>query len=154
MSRRLILIASNFPLLHHYFVPNDLSSLDSEPEEFCSIHAIKTSNKDNLSPEMLSNMWNIGLPTAARTLTAKTHKYICFTGLLSIRFKTNQYQLQYKQLSRHCGTFHVYFLKISVKSICGYMGGMIYRNKLGFKKFFPCYSETQEQSGSSLRYFV
>ena len=92
------------------------------------IHAIKTSSKDTLTPEMLSKMWNIGLPTAAITLTAKTHKDIRSTGLLSRRFKTDQYQLGYKQFSRHYGTFYVDFLKNSVKSIHGFMGGTIYFN--------------------------
>ena len=154
MSCRLSLIASNFPLLNHYSVPNDVSSLDSKPEEFCSICAIKKSNKDTLTPEMLGKMWNIGLPTAARTLTASTHNNICSTELLSRHFKTNQSQLRYKQLSRHYGTFYVDFLKSIVKSICGYMGGTIYCNKRGFKKFFPCSSETQNQNVSSLRSFI
>ena len=34
------------------------------------------------------------------------------------------------------------------------MGGTIYCNKLGFKKFFPCSSEIQEKTGASLRYFI
>ena len=92
MTCILSLIESNLPLLHHYYVPTDVSSLDYEPEFFCSIHAIKTSNKDTLTPDILSNISNIRLPTAARTLTATTHRNIRSTGLLSRRFKTDQSQ--------------------------------------------------------------
>ena len=55
------------------------------------------------------------------------------------------------RLHRH---FYVYFLKSSVKLIRGLMGGTIYCNKLCFKKFFPCSSKTQEQTGASLCYFI
>ena len=56
ISCKLSLIAYNLPLLHYYSVPNAVLSLDSEPEEFISIHAIKSSNKYTITPEMLSKM--------------------------------------------------------------------------------------------------
>ena len=61
---------------------------------------------------------------------------------------------RYKQLSHHYGTFYVDFLKTAVKSIRSFIGGMLYRNKLGYKKFFPCTSETQEETSHSLRSFI
>ena len=41
-----------------------------------------------------------------------------------------------------------------MKSIRGYIGGMLYCNKLGFKKFIPCVNETQEETSHSLRSFI
>ena len=99
-------------------------------------------------------MWQIGLKTAKNTINATTHKCIRSTGLLSKRFKTDKSQLRYKQLSRHYGTFYVNFLKVAVKSIRGFMGGMLCCNKLGYKKFFPCTSETQEETSHSFRSFI
>ena len=51
---------------------------------------------------------------------------------------------------------HLYtdYLKVSVKSIRGYIGGTIYTNKLGFKKVFPAESEQGEETGRSLRNFI
>ena len=46
------------------------------------------------------------------------------------------------------------FLKAAVKSIRGFIGGMLYCNKLGYKKFFPCTNETQEETSHSLRSFI
>ena len=63
-------------------------------------------------------------------------------------------QLRYKQLSRHYGAFYVDFLKVNVKSLREYIGGMLYCNKLGFEKFFPCVNETQEDTSHSLRSFI
>ena len=96
MSCRIRIIAYNLTLLHHYSVPTAVSLLDSEPEDSFTIHMIKTSNKDTVKPEMLSKMWNKGLPTDATTLTTTTHNNIRSNGLLSRRFKTYQSQLQYK----------------------------------------------------------
>ena len=50
--------------------------------------------------------------------------------------------------------FYVDFLKVTIKSIRGYIGGMLYCNKLGFKKFFPCTSETQDETSHSVRSFI
>ena len=74
--------------------------------------------------------------------------------MLARRFKTHKSQLRYKQLSRHYGTFYVDFLKIKVKSLRSYIGGMLHCNKLGFKKIFPCSSETQDETSHSLRSFI
>ena len=87
------------------------------------------------------------------TILATTHKCIHSTGMLAKRFKTDKSQLRCKQLSRHSGTFYVDFLKVNVKSFRGYAGGMLYCNKLGFKIFFPCMNETQEENSHSLRSF-
>ena len=46
------------------------------------------------------------------------------------------------------------FLKVRVKSLRGFMVGMLYCNKLGYEKFFPCTSKTQEETSHSLRSFI
>ena len=102
----------------------------------------KLRDSNSLSPEQLSRMWQIALKTAKNSILATTHKCIRSTGMLARRFKTDKSQLRYKQLSRHYGTFYVDFLKVNVKSLRGYVGGILYCNKLGFKKFFPCINET------------
>ena len=74
--------------------------------------------------------------------------------MLTRRFKTDKSQLRYRKLSQHHGTFYVDFLKVAIKSIRGFIGGMLYCNKLGFKKFFPCMKETHEETSHSLRFFI
>ena len=120
---------------------------DEDTDEFSSVAAINTSKSDAMTPEELSCRLCIGLKTAARTLKATSHQYIRTTGLLSKRFRTDKAQLHYKQLSRQYGTFYTDFLKVSVRSIRGYIGGVIYTNKVGFKKFFPCESEKGKKLG-------
>ena len=107
-----------------------------------------------MTPEELSRKWGIGLSTAVRTLKATTHKCIRTTGLLTKRFRTDKAQLRYKQLSRQYGTFYVDYLKVGVTSIRQFIGGTLYTNKLGFKKFFPCTNETSKETGHSLRMFI
>ena len=121
---------------------------------FRTLGALKSQQVNSLTPETLSMMWQIGLKTAKSTINATTHKCIRSTGLLSKRFKTDKSQLRYKQLSRNYGKFYVDFLKVAVKFIRGFMGGMFFCNKLGYKKFFPCTSETQEEYSHSLRSFI
>ena len=121
---------------------------------YISISAINSKRSNTLSAEELSRKWNIGLKTASRTLKATTHKCIRTTGLLSRRFKTDQAQLKYKQLTRQYGTFYVDYLKISAKSLRGFIGGTMYTNKLGFKKFFPCSDEKGETTAAGLRNFI
>ena len=119
-----------------------------------SLGALKAQQSRSLTPEKLSSMWGIGLKTARRTLLATTHECIRTTGLLAKRFKTDKSQLRYKQLSKRYGSFYVDYLKFEVKSVRQFIGGTLYTNKLGFKKFFPCTSETSEETGSTLRSFI
>ena len=121
---------------------------------FVTLKKVTSREHNSLSPERLSAIWLIGLKTAKNTIHATTHKCICSTGMLSRRFKTDKSQLRYGQLSCHYGTFYLDFLKVKIKSIRGYIGGMLYCNKLGFKKFFPCTSETQEETNHSLHSFI
>ena len=118
------------------------------------ISAIQSNKHSTLTPESLSKMWGIGLRTAKRTLKSTTHQCIRTTGLLSKRFKTDRSQLRYKQLSRRYGPFYVDYLKVGVKSLRSYIGGTLYTNKLGFKKFFPCSTETSQETGSTLRNLI
>ena len=127
---------------------------DEVSDRYCSISALNSTRCDSISPEELSRRLCIGLKTAARTLKATSHQYIRTTGLLSKRFRTDKSQLRYKQLSKQYGTFYADFLKVAAKSIRGYIGGVLYTNKVGFKKFFPCESEKGQETGRSLRSFI
>ena len=118
------------------------------------ISAVKSKQSSTLSPSDLSKHLHIGLKTASKTLKATTHQCIRSTGLLSRRFRTDKAQLRYKQLSRRYGSFYCDYLKVSVKSIWGYIGGVMYTNRIGFKKFYPCQTEGGNETGHSLRSFV
>ena len=109
---------------------------------FTILRGVSSRESNSLTPEQLSRIWQIGLKTAKNTILATTHKCIRSTGMQARRFKTDKSQVRCKQLSRHYGTFYVDFLKVNVKSLRGYVGGILYCNKLGFKKFFPCINET------------
>ena len=144
MSSQMATILSMHSIIHQV----------GDTEEYRSINAFNTKRNDSISPEELSERLCIGLKTAARTLKATSHEFIRTTGLLSKRFKTDKAHLRYKQLSRQYGTFYTDFLKVSVKSLRGYIGGVVYTNKIGFKKFFPCESEKGEETGRSMKTFI
>lgn len=111
-------------------------------------------SKDCISPEEMAWLLKIRLKTAQRTLQATTSKFIRTTGTLSCRFKTDKAQLQYKKLSWIFDKFYYDYLKVKATLICGYKGGVIYTNGLGFYKFLPCKNESTETTGRTLRYFL
>ena len=158
MSATLANVLSTEQLLHsdqsHYDSENKFHRSSTESKSFATINALNSKKEDSLTPEELSRRWGIGLSTAVRTLKATTHKCIRTTGLLTKRFRTDKAQLRYKQLSRQYGTFYVDYLKVGVTSIRQFIGGNLYTNKLGFKKFFPCTNETSKETGHSLRMFI
>ena len=78
---------------------------------FITLNRVSLRESYLLSPEQLSRMWQIGLKTAKNTILATTHKYIRSTEMLVRRFKTDESQLRYKQLSQHYVIFYVDFLK-------------------------------------------
>ena len=119
-----------------------------------NIEAIKSGHKPSISPEELSKKWDIGLRTTARTLSATTHECVWTTGLLTKRFRTDKAHLRYNQLSRQYGTFYCDYLKAGVQSVRNFIGGVVYTNKLGFKKFFPCENESGGNAGTTARSFV
>ena len=67
---------------------------------------------NQVAPQQLIKMWNIGLKTIHRILKYTTHQCINTTVLLAKRFKTENVQLQYKQLFRRHGIFFIDFLKV------------------------------------------
>ena len=115
---------------------------------------VQSNYQNKLTPEDLSKRLSIGLATAKRTLQATTHKCLRSTGLLSRRFRTDKSQLRFNQLTRAYGRFYCDYLKVSVTSIRGYIGGVIYTNKVGFKKFYPCDSEQGIETARTLRNFI
>ena len=140
--------------LHYLLHTKTKGKKKSEEENYLSINAVDFRHKDVLTPESLSKLWNIGLKIAKSTILATTYKCIPSTGLLKKKFKTDESKLRYKQLSRFFGTFYVNFLKSSVQSIRGHIGGVLHYNKLGFKKFFPCSNEDKEEPNHSLNSFI
>ena len=125
-----------------------------EETTYSTIAKVQSTRHQAISPEQLCKILHIGLGTAKRTLEATTHECIRTTGALTKRFKTDRSQLRYKQLMKGYGTFYCDFLKCNVESIRGYTGGVVFTNKVGFKKFFPCSSETGEETGRSLKQFI
>ena len=45
-------------------------------------------------------------------------------------------------------------MKSKVKSVRGYIGGVLYTNRIGFHKFIPCDSEKGEQTSRTLKHFI
>ena len=152
MSATLANVLSTEQLLHsdqsHYDSENKFHRSSTESKSFATINALNSKKEDSLTPEELSRRWGIGLRKAT------THKCIRTTGLLTKRFRTDKAQLRYKQLSRQYGIVYVDYLKVGVTSIRQFIGGNLYTNKLGFKKFFPCTNETSNESGHPLRMFI
>ena len=142
LSENLAQVLAAYPILYNN---NDIYS---------SINAIQSKSKAAITPKQLSNLWNIGLSIAKQTLSATTQKCTRTTGLLSKRYKTDRAQLRYKQMKRQFGTFYVDYLKVSSRSVQGYIGGTLYTNKLGFKKFFPHEDETGKSTASGFRTFI
>ena len=110
--------------------------------------------KNKLSPEALSELWQIGLKAARRTLKSTIHTCICTTGNLTRRFKTDKAHMQYKKLSTCKGSFDVNTLFMKVKSIRGFTCGNLYTTALGFKKFFPMESKTGQECSGSLQTLI
>ena len=128
---------------------------DFDEEIHRSISAIKDTKKSiTLTPEGLSKIWGIGLKNEMRTLAATNQQIIITTSLLAKRFRTDKYKLRYKKISFHDGTSYVDYLKVGFKSIGEFVGGTLYTNTLGFKKFFPCTNETYEHNGHILQNFI
>ena len=109
---------------------------------------------DYITPEELSNKLYIGFNKAARTLKAKKSQFVFSTGLLTRRFSNDKSHLRYKHLVKVFGSFYADYFKSKTKSIQGYVGGVVYTNKLRFYKFIPCENETSENTGRSLRHFI
>jgi hypothetical protein len=141
MSLSLPTLLLKTPILYEEETPDGAETV------YLSISKIESNRRDTMTPEALAWRLNIGLAMATRTLQATMHQCLSTTGLLTKQFKTDKSQLRYKQLARGYGTFYTDYLKASVKSLCGYIGGVIYTNKLGFKKFFPCKTEQGQETG-------
>ena len=160
-------VTTNINFVTHDFINDDLNCqflstmlsftptlVSTSEDDYATVMAINFKKKKSITPEQLSKLWHIGIKTAERTLKATTYKIIRTTGLLTKRFRTDKAQLRYNQLGRTYGTFYTDYLKNNVKSVRGYIGGTIYTNKLGFKKFFPHSDETGASTASGLRNFI
>jgi hypothetical protein len=88
---------------HRLYTPDLATTLE------CSVYivdAIKHESSRDITPTMLSNLWNISLEAADRTLKSTTQDYIrTLSGKVHRHFKTRAHQRQYKQLGAICRHF-------------------------------------------------
>ena len=85
-----ILLMATLPVLYQISV--DDSSI------YASVSSVYERQSNQVTPDILSNMWIIGLKTYQRTLKFNTYQCIRTTGILAKHFKTDKAKLQYKQL--------------------------------------------------------
>ena len=124
-------------------------------EKYSTLAAMNSSKgADYITPEELSNKLHIRLKIADRTLKATTFQFILSTRSLTRHFRTDKAHLRYTQLAKVFGSFYADYLKSKTRSIWGYVGDVVYTNKLGFYKLAPCENETRENTVSSLRSFI
>ena len=57
-------------------------------------------------------------------------------------------------MNKQFGTFYSDYLKSKVKSVREFIGGTVYTNKTGFKKFFPHADEKGKSTASGLQSFI
>ena len=131
-----------------YSVPN------SNDTKFATLNALKSKNKNAITPEELARKWQIGIKTAARTLKATTHTCVRSVGDITRRFRTEKAHMRYRRLTTRHGLFYVDTLFSKVKSIRGFTCGNLYTNSMGFRKFFPMKDNTQAQNKRSLQAFI
>ena len=139
--------------ISEFITSQSLLQLSGDDTYQSSLALVGTTKSNAITPEFLSRQLHIGLPIASRTLNATTHQFIHSTGSLTRRFHTDKAQLRYKQLAKVHGSFYCDYLKISVPSLRGFIGGVLYTNKLSFLKFVPCVSETSE-TGQTFQNFL
>ncbi len=103
-----------------------------------------------ISKEDLARKWGLGLATAARTLDVTTQKGIRnAVHPLHRRYRTNQQQLRYNQLSSR---FYSDTMFSKTKSVRGYTMGQVFVNDLEFTRFIPMKSKAD--AGDALNEFV
>ena len=122
--------------------------------EFMTLCALRSKNKNTMTPEELAEKWQIGLNTAARTLKATTHTCVRSVGDITRRFRTEKAHMRYRRLTTRHGLFYVDTLFSKVKSLRGFTCGNLYTNSMGFRKFFPMKDNTQAQNKRSLQAFI
>ena len=99
-------------------------------------------------------MWSIRLNMAKKTLMDTMYQCIWSMCLLSRWFCTDKANLRYKQLTRQYGELYTDYLKVGVCSVDKFIGGTIYKIKLGFNKFFPRINDTPNKTGHKLDNFI
>jgi hypothetical protein len=85
------------------------------------INSIWQSRSNNtLTPESLSDLWEIGLHAARDTIRSTTQDHFCvLNGKLSCRVKPHTHQRQYRQLGGYLGSFSSEMFKMKVTSTRG-----------------------------------
>ena len=105
----------------HFARDDSVSYLDlpRKLEGMIQVSGFTTTSHGDLTPELLSSLWNISLPNAKRTLDATTHDHIRIPGPINRRVKTIAHQQAYKQLGGYLSKFALDTFKANVESTRG-----------------------------------
>jgi hypothetical protein len=106
-----------------------------------SIHISSTKTKPRymLTPEILSQKWDIGLEAAKRTLRVTTQRRIKTVADASIshHWGTNDRSMRYNRLKSNLFTDYMF---TNVTLTCGNNGGQVYNNDTDWIKLYPILS--------------
>jgi hypothetical protein len=133
-SREIMQVQSSntFPSI---MLPGELLS-DALDSQVC-ISALQSSTRTNaVTPEQLSQRWNIGLPKAKKTLLVTTQRgtrTVAFPSL-EARFRTNDRQLRYRRLNTALYTDTMFASTISTR---GNSCAQVFVNDLEWVRSFP-----------------
>ena len=97
----------------------------------------KTSDNQDFTPELLSELWDIGLPCARKTHAATTHDHIRLVNSAGKRVKTMAHQRAYKQLSGYLSQFASDTFKSNVISTRGNKYFQLFCNRGNFTTGTP-----------------
>ena len=129
-------------------------TLQTKKDNRVFISATPSSRSKKLTPEELARKWQIGVETAKRSLKATTHEALRTTNELHRRFRTDSAHRRFKSLSTLHGECYCNTIKMSVKSVRGYVCGNIFTNRAIFIMFLPMMNESSAESAMTLNYFV
>ena len=91
-----------------------------------------------ISPEKLSNMWQIGLDSAKLTFHSTTQTHIRdITSKSEKRFKTLRHHCQYKHLSGHLLHFASDTFEAKVRSLTGNKYIQLFCNRGNYSEVYP-----------------
>lgn len=108
------------------------------------VNAIKHKSSRDVTPVMLSNLWNISLEAADRTLKSTTQDYVrTMTGKMSRRYKTRAHQRQYKQLGGYMSAFCSDTFFSSVTSTRGNNCIQMFANRGNYQVAYPLSSKSK-----------
>jgi hypothetical protein len=121
--------------MEYLLLHNDIAELLNDR---IYIHAMRHSSSKDITPEFLSDLWNISLEAAKRTLQSTTHDSIrILRGRIHRRVKTRAHQNRYKQLGGYTSSFCSDTFKSHVRSIRGNKYVQLFCNKGLYVRCYP-----------------